>query len=186
MKDFFSRYGMWVLVALLAIVLISVFTCSQANASEWYVKAEVGSTFDTSVNAIELSDEPVYGAYVGTAVGPVRLEAGARHVAGDFQFGPWTVETSAVNYTATAYLDLATSENAGFFVGAGPDYYTAEINSPFGSADTEGAGWHVAGGYATRITDRAIFEVAARYGEADLDGIDLTGTSVTAGVRFAL
>lgn len=162
-----------------------------ATAGEWYVKAEVGSTFDsqiqTSFGGAELTDGPVYGAYVGTGVGPVRVEAGARHVEGDINLGGIALETSAVNYTATAYIDLATSANSGFFIGAGPDYWQAEANlGPIFSTDQSGYGYHVTGGYATRISDRAIFEVAARYDNADLDAVDLTGVSATAGVRFRL
>lgn len=175
--------------AILAIAAAAALTviATPAHAGDWYVKAEVGTTFDSEINGIELSDAPVYGAHVGTAVGPVRVEGGVRHVSGDISLGFIDVETSAINYTATAYLDLATSANSGFFIGAGPDYWQGEASiGPFFNTDVEGFGYHVTGGYATRITDRAVFEVAARYDDADLDGIDLTGVSATAGVRFRL
>lgn len=191
MKDFLSRYGMWVLVALLAIVLVSVFTCSQADAREWYVKTEVGTTFDTQVQTsfggTELTDELTYGAYVGTSVGPVRVEAGASHIAGNINLGGIALEASAIDYNATAYLDLATSDSSGFFIGGGVDYIQAEASlGPFFSTDLSGYGYHVSGGYATRVTENAIFELQARYLVADLDNVDLTGTAVTAAVRWAL
>lgn len=175
------------ILAVLAAAALTAMTACDADARDWYVKAEVGSTFDAQVNGTELTDEPIYGAYVGTAVGPVRVEAGARHVSGDINLGGIALETSAVDFTATAYLDLATSDNAGFFIGGGADYWRGEASiGPFFSTDVEGFGWHASGGYAQRITDNMIAEVAVRYDDADLDGIDLTGVSGTVGVRFAL
>ena len=165
-------------VALLAILAV----CSApASAGEYYVKAEIGTTVDAQAGGVELSDEATYGIHGGTSVGPVRVEAGVRHVSGNVALGPFVLESSAINYTGTAYLD----HSSGFYVGAGVDYYDTETSiGPFVSMDDSGYGYHVSGGYATRINDRTILEVQARYSDAELDSSgDLTGTAITIGLR---
>lgn len=181
----------WAAIGAGIILIASLAFCSNADAREWYVKTEVGTTFDsqvqTSFGGTELTDELTYGAYVGTSVGPVRVEAGASHLAGDINLGPIAIESSAIDYNATAYLDLATSQSGGFFVGAGVDYVQAEVSvGPFFSTDQSGYGYHVSGGYAHRVTESGILEFQARYLSADLDNVDLTGTAFTVGFRQRL
>ena len=159
--EFIKKNYLWILVAVFVLVAVGIFSCGNADAREWYVKAEVGSTFDsqvqTSFGGTELTDELTYGAYVGTAVGPVRVEAGASHLAGDIPLGGITLETSAVDYNATVYLDLATSDKGGFYIGAGPDYIQAEANlGPFFSTSQSGYGYHISGGYAHRVSESGI------------------------------
>jgi len=166
----------------IALIAVGVFACSSANASEFYVKAEVGTTVSADIGA-ELSDELTYGAYIGTSVGPFRVEAGASHLAGDIDLGGIALETSAIDYNATAYIDT----QSGFYVGAGVDYIEAEANiGPWFSANDSGWGYHVSAGYAARVSDRSVIEFQARYLEADLDNVDLSGTALTVGYRHRI
>lgn len=179
----------YILAAFAAIACLGL--AQTASASDWYVKAEVGTTFDTQVQTsfggTELTDELTYGAYVGTAVGPVRVEAGASHIAGNINLGGISLEASAIDYNATAYLDLKVSEDSAFYVGAGADYIQAEAAlGPFFSTDLSGYGYHVTGGYAHRVSPSSIIEIQGRYLSADLGQVDLTGTAFTVGYRYAL
>lgn len=171
------------IVAALALVGFVALSCSNADAREFYVKAEIGTTIDTQASGLELNDDLTYGAYVGTDVGPLRVEAGVAHLAASTSIFGTEIATSAIDYSATAYLD----HSSGLYVGAGVDYIQAEATvGGWWSDDYSGTGWHVAGGYATRVSDNAVVEFQVRYTEADLDVADLTTTAATVGVRFAL
>lgn len=155
-----------------------------ANAAPFYVKAEVGITPQTEVEGFNLSDDATYGLLAGTAVGPVRVEAGVSRLSADIAD---FVEGDAIDYRATAYLDMPITEQTGVFVGAGVDYLQAEVNvGPFFSEDLEGTGYHYTAGIAHRISENAIGEVAYRHIEADLDGLDVATDAVTLGLRFRL
>lgn len=155
-----------------------------ANAAPFYLKAEIG-TADVAVEGINLDDGQTYGAAVGTSVGPVRVEAGVRHV--DTGLDLFGVSADGLDYAATAYFDFAITERTGVFVGAGVDYITAEASiGPWAAFDAEGTGYHYAAGVAHRVSDNAILEAQYRHTEADLDGLDLELDAVTIGARFAL
>ena len=155
-----------------------------ANATErpWYVKAEIGASAQTEIEGIELEDGSVYGGAVGTAIGPVRVEVGARSLNVD-TFG---VNLSSIDYNATAYLDLAVGESSSVFVGAGVDYVDAEASFGYGDYQTSAYGWHASAGYARRITPGVIVEGQARYTDIGFDGFDANTTDFTVGVRLAL
>lgn len=165
---------------------IGLMTAPVANASDWYVKAEVGVTADTQVDtsfgSIELGDDFTYGGYVGTSVGPFRVEAGASHIGGDANFFGIPLETSAVDLNATAYLDTA----SGFYVGAGVDYVLGEASvASIASADFSGYGWHASGGYAFEAAG-GVVEVQGTYRAVDLGEVDLSGPAFTVGYRRAI
>ena len=177
----------WIGIGIVAAVLLgfAFVSCGNASAAPLYVKAEVGTTADTQVDtgfgSIEFTDGPVIGAYAGTAVGPVRVEAGIAHLSGDVNFFGLVVDGSANDYNATAYLDTS----SGFYVGAGVDYIQAEASiGPF-SIEQSGYGYHVSGGYAFAAVG-GIVEVQATYLEASLDDVDLSGPRFTVGYRHAL
>lgn len=176
----------WIAAGVLAGVVVgfAFVSCSNADASV-YVKAEIGTTIGNEVSTtfgdVEFTDQATYGAYVGTAVGPVRVEAGVSHLGGTIDAGFITLDASALDYNATAYLDTA----SGFYVGAGADYVQGEATvGPF-SQDFSGYGWHVSGGYAFSAAG-GIVEAQATYREIDLGGVDLSGPAVTVGYRRAL
>ncbi len=168
------------------IAAAAILACSAAPAfaAPFYLKAEIGTT-DVAVEGINLDDGQTYGAAVGTAIGPVRVEAGVRHV--DTGLDLFGVSAEGLDYSATAYFDFAVTERTGVFVGAGVDYITAEASfGPFFSTDTEGTGYHYAAGVAHRVSENTILEAQYRHTEADLDGLDLELDAVTVGARFAL
>lgn len=167
-------------------VAVTMGVAQTATASEFYVKAEVGQAFDTQADtgfgSIEFADGDVLGAYVGTSVGPVRVEGGVAHLDTDANFFGIPVNASANDYNATAYLDTA----SGFYVGAGVNYIQAEASvANVFSIEQSGFGWHASGGYAFRAAG-GIVEVQATYLDASLDDVDLSGTRVTVGYRHAL
>jgi hypothetical protein len=170
------------LSAFLAAAFLTLGICApDASATErpFYIKAEIGALPDTSVEGIELEDGTVYGASVGTTVGPFRVEAGVRSL----NFDTFGINLSAVDYTATVYADIGTT---GFFVGAGADYAQAEASFGYGDYNADAYGWHVAGGYQRRIAEGVILEGQARWTELDFDDFDGSGPSFTLGARFAL
>lgn len=169
------------ITSLLAVLAVAPL----ASAEAFYVKGEVGTTVDTqletSYGGIELNDGQVLGAYIGTAVGPVRVEAGAAHLSGDLDFGYFTVDGSALDYNATAYLDTA----SGFYAGVGVDYIEAEASIGSYNLSQSGYGWHVSGGYAFAAAG-GIVELQATYRDIALDDVDLSGTAMTVAYRHAL
>jgi len=171
---------------LLPVAVLGMMLMLAAPASAAYVKAEVGFTADTQVDtsygSIELGDDATYGAYVGTAVGPFRVEGGVAHISGDANFYGLTVDASANDFNATAYLDTA----SGFYVGAGVNYIQAEATPyPGYSIEQSGYGWHVSGGYAFAAFG-GIVETQVTYLDASLDDFDLTQTRATIGYRHAI
>lgn len=166
-----------------AVILIAgVAFCSSANASEFYVKAEAGYAMDTEAGGFALGDDSTIGAYVGTGVGPLRVEAGVSRIEADTSIGI-TMEIDALYYNGTAYLDLPN----GFFVGAGAGYMEAEAE--FGPISFDDSGWayHGAAGYAHRVNDSMIVEAQVRYIDADFDQVgDATSVQATLGLRLAL
>lgn len=163
----------------------AIFTCP-ANAGEWYGTVKVGQT-QSSVEGIDLNDGLAYGAALGTSVGPVRVEVGADHLAGDFGN---VIDASAWDYSATAYLDLNVGANSSVFAGAGADYIDGSASFGYGSIDASGTGYHWALGAAHRFAAGVVGEVQYRQINADLDtgygSVNLDAQEITAGLRFAL
>lgn len=158
---------------------------AQTASAEVYIKGEIGTVadaqVDTSFGGAELTDGQVFGAYAGTALGPFRVEAGASHLSADLDFGPFSIDGSAIDYNATAYLDTA----SGFYVGAGVDYVEAEASFGPVSFNDSGFGYHVSGGYAFAAAG-GIVEAQVTYLDASLDNMDISGPRFTIGYRRAL
>lgn len=152
-----------------------------------YAKFSVGQS-DAELNGIDLGDGLAYGAGLGTNVGPVRVEAGVDHIAGTLNFGP-TIEATALDYHATAYLDLPVG-NANLFAGAGLDYVDGEASFFGNTLSAEGDGWHWAVGASYRLAEGLTGEAQFRQISADLDSdfgpVDLDASVVTIGLRLAL
>ena len=154
-----------------------------------YAKVSVGQT-DAEVSGINLSDGDAYGAALGTNLGPVRVELGADHLAGAINFGP-TIEATAIDYSATAYLDLPIGDNAKFFAGAGLDYIDGEASFFGTDIDASGDGWHWAVGGSYRLSADLTAEAQFRQVSATLDAdflgnVDLDANVVSLGLRMAL
>lgn len=164
--------------------------CAIAEALPLYGKVSVGVS-EAEISGLPLDEGLSYGAAVGTGLGPFRIEAGVDRLSGSFDlFGP-SIDAEALDYRATAFLDLNLSERASVFAGAGVDYIDGEA-SVFGTdIGADGTGWHWAVGGAYRLAEGIIGEVQYRQLTADLDAdfigdVDLDATQVTAGLRFAL
>lgn len=169
-----------ILFAIAAVAAMSM--ASVASANDFYVKAEVGQGFDTQVGPIETDNADIYGAYIGTAVGPFRVEAGVAHLDAEANLFGLPVNMSANDFNATAYLDTA----SGLYIGAGANYVQGEatVFNAF-SVDQSGYGYHVSGGYAFAAAG-GIVELQATYRDIELDDVDLSGTAVTVAYRHAL
>lgn len=169
-----------------AVAVALTLGLAQTATAEIYVKAEVGVAVDTQVDTsfvdVEFDDGLTFGGYVGTAVGPFRVEAGAAHISGDANFFGIPVDASAIDYNATAYLDTA----SGFYVGAGINYVEAEATvAGLFSANDSGWGYHVSGGYAFSAAG-GIIELQGTYRQIDMDNVDLSGPAFTVGYRRAI
>lgn len=155
-----------------------------------YGKISVGQT-DAEIEGIDLSDGAAYGAAIGTNFGPVRVEAGVDHLSGSFNaFGP-EVEATALDYHATAYLDLPVGDNAKAFAGVGLDYIEGQASFFGTDIDASGDGWHWAAGASYRLSETITAEAQFRQVSANLDAdflgdVDLDASEVTLGLRFAL
>lgn len=165
-----------------------VATASDAHASELYGAVRAGQSTNTSVSGIDLNDGFSYGGAVGGAVGPIRVELAGDHLSGDFA---GIVNAKAMDYSASAILDLPISHNTAIFGGAGVDYVSAEAHVPFGSYDASGNGWSYQAGVSHRFASGVMGEVRYKHTEVnDLDvgggSADLSTDQITAGVRFAL
>lgn len=168
--------------AIAALVTLSV--ASVASANPWYARVDVGQLADAQANGAEIDDGLVYGAGIGTAVGPLRVEVAASRVDGKFVNA---IDVDAIEARATAYLDLRVSENTAWYIGAGPSWISAEANFGAPLADTDGWGYHVTGGISHRIRDGLILDAGVRYTASDdLGGADLEAFTPSVGVRFAL
>lgn len=157
-----------------------------AAADELYGKFTIGQAVNTEAAGVDLSDDLAYGVAVGGRLGPARIELGVSRIGADTA----GISISAIDYSATAFLDLPVSERGAFFAGVGLDYLTAEAGVAFFTVDGEGDGWHYTGGYAHRFTNDLTVEIGVNHLEADLDfsGYSIeTSTDVAyVGARFAL
>lgn len=160
-----------------------------ADARAWYVRAGVGTTVNADVSGFELDGQEALRGAVGTAVGPLRVEAGVDRVSAEANIGI-AIPADAIDYNATAYLDLPVGDNASVFFGGGLDYVEAEA-SFFGSTiEGSGDGWHYAAGVAYRLNERMIADVEYRHVEADLDfgggSADVSADTVMGSIRLKL
>lgn len=176
-----------VFIALIAICAFFAIP-SMASAAPMYVKIEAGSTANTEVEGIALSDDLAYGAALGADFGPVRVEAGVSHFGADILS---IATASALNYRATAFVDFGVTDRSAFYAGAGLDYITAEANLLTYSVDGEGDGWHYVVGYSWALNDAITLDANVRHVEADLDfgvvsDVSLETDLVSAGIRLAL
>lgn len=176
-------------VALAALVGINALA-TNADAGEWYGAVRLGqSQADVSAGGSTISfDEGLsYGAAVGTSVGPVRVEAGVNRLSGDFA---GVVNADALDWNATAYLDLPVGDNASVYAGAGLDFIDGSASIYGYDIDASGEGYHFSVGAAYRLSANMIGEVQYTQITADLDtdfgGVDLDASNISVGVRFAL
>jgi len=177
-----KQIGIGLLVALAVIFVANLAFCGRAEARNWYVKAEVGQAMDTEAGGFALGDDTTIGAYVGTAVGPIRVEGGVSRIEADTTIGIG-LEVDALYYNATGYLDLPN----GLYVGGGAGYIDAEAEFGPVSFTDEGWAWHAAGGYAHRLNDRTILEAQVRYIDAELDTVgEATTVTATLGLRLRI
>ena len=175
--------------ALVALVGMNALATS-ADAGEWYGALRVGqSQTDVGANGSSVSfDEGLsYGGAVGTSVGPVRVEAGVNRLSGDFAT---VVDADALDWNATAYLDLPIGDNASVYAGAGLDYVDGSASIYGYDIDASGEGYHLSVGAAYRLNSNMIGEIQYTQINAELDtdfgGVDLDASNISIGVRFAL
>lgn len=161
-----------------------------AMAAPLYGKVSVGVS-DAEVSGLQLDEGLSYGAAIGTAVGPFRVEAGVDRLSGSFDFFGPSINADATDFRASAFLDLPMGDRASVFAGAGVDYIDAEASAFGTEIGADGTGWHWAVGGAYRLADGIVGEVQYRHLAADLDAdfigdVDLDATQVSVGLRFAL
>ena len=169
--------------------LVAIMAVQPAHAAPLYVAGHVGQTTNVGVSGINLSDGPAYGGAIGTAVGPVRVEAGVDRLSANFA---GVLQAHALVYSASAFLDLPVGARASVFGGGGVDSISASADSPYGSGlSASGYGYHFGGGAAYRLNDSVIIEAQWRrlkssnlsiYGS----NVDLTADTVTVGARLSL
>lgn len=158
-----------------------------ADAQPFYAKFSAGMT-EAEVEGLALDEGANFGAALGTALGPFRVEAGADRLSGEF--GGGFAEIDAIDWRAGAYLDLPIGDNASVFVGAGLDYIDGEATAFGNTIDASGSGYSLAAGGAYRLNDRVIAEAQWRRIEADLESdfgdIDAQADVFSVGLRLKL
>jgi opacity protein-like surface antigen len=171
--------------AMVALVGMNTIAAT-ADAGEWYGAVRVGQS-QADVSGISFEEGLSYGGAVGTSVGPVRVEAGVNRLSGDFA---GVVNADALDWNATAYLDLPVGDNASVYAGAGLDYVDGSASIYGYDIDASGDGYHWTIGAAYRLNANMIGEVQYTSTTADLDtdfgGVDLDASNISVGVRFAL
>lgn len=171
----------------LGLVAIGIVGVAPAHASELYGAVRAGQTTNTSVSGIDLNDGFAYGGAVGGAIGPIRVEAAADHLAGDFA---GVVKATAWDYSLSGLIDVPISSNTAVFGGAGVDHVEGAAKVPFGSYSASGNGWNWQVGVSHRFAPGVMGEVRYRRVSASLDGsgasVDLDTDQITTGIRFAL
>lgn len=176
-----------VLQSVLAAAVLGPCFITPAHAGEWYGKLSVGQA-ETEASGFSLDEGLTYGAALGTSVGPFRVEAGVNKIQADFD--AFSLDGDALNYAATAYLDLPVGERASVYAGAGLDYVDASANMFGTEISGDGTGWHWTVGGAYRLSDNIIAEAQLRHVSADVDfgfgDVDLDSQAATLGLRFAL
>lgn len=154
---------------------IAALAFAGAANAETYVGVGL-SQGSTSVEGIELNDARGVDLTVGRDLTvrdiPVRVEGRVARGQADL-FG---VELDALTYSATAFYDFDVAALGALnpYVGAGVQYTQAEANlGPF-QLEADGAGWHVATGVRTAVTDRITADLGYRHIENELD-VDFLG-----------
>lgn len=175
-----SRSYMAILGLIGAIGAISAIP-AQAEAKV-YAEVEAGLTAGTSVEGYNLADDMAFGAFLGTSVGPVRVEGGVSRLSADTS----GLSIHANDWSGSAYLDFPLSDRTSFSVGGGLDYVQAEATSGPWSMDAEGYGYHVSASVGHRVAENVIVEATGRWLQADLDVADVSAPTFTVGVRFGL
>ena len=168
-------------IALLAGLIGAAFLPGQASAKV-YAEIEAGLTAGTSVEGFNLADDMAFGAFLGTSVGPVRIEGGVSRLSAD----TGGLSVHANDWAGSAYLDFPISDRTSFSVGGGLDYIQAEATSGPWSVDAEGYGYHVSASLGHRVADGVIVEATGRWLQADLDVADVSVPTFMVGVRFGL
>ena len=175
--------------ATVAAMLVGNVWATNADAMT-YAKISVGQS-GAEIEGINLTDGDAYGAALGANLGPVRVEVGVDRLAGALNaFGP-SIEANALDYHATAYLDLPVGDNAKAFAGVGLDYIDGQAGFFGTDIDASGDGWHWAAGASYRLSESITAEAQFRQVSASLDAdflgdVDLDASEVTLGLRFAL
>lgn len=163
----------------------AIFT--SADASPIYLKVAAGQTTNGAIEGINLNDDMAYEGAIGTAVGPVRLEVGATHVAGNIA---GAINLSGWDYSVRGMLDFPLSETTGVFVGGGGDYIDGSAN--FGGSDlsASGYGWSYVAGVAHRFAPNLVGEISYTHTSADLDSpygsANVEFDTIMAGARWSL
>ena len=179
------------LIAAAAAIPLAV---AEPASAEWYGAVSIGQA-DSEIEGVGVDEGLSYGAALGTSWGPLRLEAGVDRISGDLNLGYIAIDTSALDYSLAAYVDLPLGDNASLFAGASVDYVggQAEILTEQIDASGQGYSWMIGGAY--RLNDRMIAEVQWRQLTADLDAeydgydlgeVELVSNIATVGLRLEL
>ena len=168
-------------IALLALGVGAAFLPSQASA-EVYAEVEAGLTAGTSVEGYNLADDLAFGGFIGTSVGPVRVEGGISRLSADTS----GLSVHANDWSGSAYLDFPLTDRTSFSLGGGVDYLQAEATAGPWSVDAEGYGYHVSASLGHRVAENVIVEATGRWLQADLDVADVSVPTFMIGVRFGL
>lgn len=165
-------------------VAAALFAISMtAHAAPLYANVHVGAATQAGISGINLDDGQVYGAAIGTAVGPLRVEAGVdRHNVSIANI----INGHATVYNASAFADFRLGTQSAVYVGGGVDYGQVSAHiGPWTAARDSGFGYHAATGYSRRISDGLILDAQARYTHLDVAN-GASDVALTAGLRVAL
>lgn len=169
-------------------VLAPLIPVNAAHAEGYYVTARIGEVTDASAEAygytIDLNGDETYGVALGTALGPVRVEA-SYDVQNFNLLGLISADARVISLNG--YLDLPVTDRFGLFAGAGPSFVDAELSYGLGSASATGWGYNLAGGATYRLAPNLTAELRVQRTDVTLgDDLDAVSYTSTIGVRAAM
>lgn len=171
----------WILAlaAVAGLACAALASCDTASAAPLYISGHVGAATQVGASDVSFDDGQTYGVAIGTAVGPLRVEAGVdRHNASGWG---GSLNGRATVYNASAFLDT----QSGFYAGGGVDWAQASVSFYGCKENDQGFGYHAAVGFAHRVADNVIVDAQARYTHLDVFG-GASDVTYTIGARVAV
>ena len=150
------------------------------------------STSITDVGSFSLDDGMNLDVVAGTDVdGILRVEGRAARLNQDTNLFGATVQVSAIQLGADAFVDIGTGTRVTPYVGAGFQYTDGQAGLLGSNIDFNGWGYNAQVGARVKLTESVSLDAGVRYGvnelNADVFGdFDATQTELRVGVDVAL
>ncbi len=189
---------MMVLVASAATGVLASSGTAQAQDAGWYLRSELGGSFEGEADANDLADV-ANGVAASVAWGydfanGLRAEGELLYLQNDLEATPDS-DTSSIGSFANLIYDFNPVGAIQPFLGAGVGFTRVDIDNGIFSGDDSGFAYQAKAGFAYQINDRLSAELVYRYvvatdlhfgsAASGLNG-DFDSQAVTIGLRYKL